>query len=118
MGFLFDGRIAVLRFRIGASLKWDHVVSSNNGGGCLNEALNWSVKGLGGLTFCAAYSPNLLLIVSHKSQLRLLLIIINPHLFILIARSHRILIILKLNHVAPTLTIEQRGEIECKGAVG
>ena len=54
---------------------------ATDGGGCLNEALNWSVKGLGGLTFCAAYSPNLLLIVSHKSQLRLLLIIINPHLF-------------------------------------
>ena len=30
------------------------------GGGCLNEALNWSVKGFGGLT----YSPNLLLEVS------------------------------------------------------
>jgi len=59
------------------------LVQATDGGGCLNEALNWSVKGLGGLKFCAAYSPNLLLeasIVSHKSQLRLVLII-NPHLF-------------------------------------
>ena len=39
------------------------------GGGCLNEALNWSVKGFGGLT----YSPNRLLEVSPKSQLRLVL---------------------------------------------
>ena len=50
------------------------LVQATDGGGCLNEALNWSVKGLGGLKFCAAYSPNLLLeasIVSHKSQLKL-----------------------------------------------
>ena len=46
------------------------------GGGCLNEALNWSVKGFGGLT----YSPNRLLEVSPKSQLRLVLIFIILHL--------------------------------------
>ena len=40
------------------------------GGGCLNEALNWSVKGFGGLT----YSPNLLLEVSQSLNLRLFFI--------------------------------------------
>ena len=49
-----------LKFIVMPSLYSSFIYFDCFGGGCLNEALNWSVKGFGGLT----YSPNLLLEVS------------------------------------------------------